>query len=582
MKMSEDKGRDFHFYGNDKIGTRHDGKSAIKNGRVFGKTVFLFGIFCSVLFGYDEGIESAKPPQELRTEPNELVIIEQNSKEAVLEDGGRIFIRDFSIEGAEDGSSYDDILSSYKGKELNMREINEAVSKITAEYRKKGYLTASAFVPKQNIENDILKIVIVIGKYGTISYDNQSPIKEFIIQSTLEKTLKKGEYVTSSSLERAMLLVNDMAGTDLPEVAIFAGEEFGSSDFNFDLHTAKRLDGYVTGDNYGSRLTGKQRLSLGLDVNSPFGLSDRISLSGVQSKGAELQDGRVAYAFLLYSNGLKGEISAEKTDYELGQEYKDLEAIGTAKVLSASLTYPFIRTQLENLYTKVSFSKKDMEDKIQVLNNIIPKEINVASFGLSYEKYTTLFGLNAFYTVGGNVNFGKLKITDEKESELNKKGVNTVGSYRKADITFLGSVALSDSFTLMGNIRAQKAFGGKNLDGSEQISISGVNSVRAYPDSEYSSDSGYIAGLELDYKLPGFVGIAHNAGVFFDMGRGFIEDDSYTVTKSRTLSDIGLSYHVRYKGLFAKVQAARIVGSEKVLSEDDYETRYLCQVGMVF
>jgi hemolysin activation/secretion protein len=557
-------------------------KGGIESMRVFGKTVFVFGICCSALFGYDEGIESAKPPKEPQTKPDKLAISQQESQKSASEDGARIFIRDFHIEGADNGSSHEDILSSYKNRELSMSEIGDIVSKITQKYRKEGYLTASAFVPKQEMRDDILQITVIIGTYGAVSYENKSPIADFVVKSTLEKSLKKGEYVTSSSLERAMLLVSDMAGTSLPKVTIFEGEEFGSSDFDFQLDTAGRFDGYITGDNYGSRLTGKQRVSAGVDINSPFSLSDKISFSGVQSKGANLQDGRIAYSFPVYSNGLRGEISAEKTDYELGQEYKDLEAVGTAKVLSASLSYPIIRTQLENLRARVSFAKKDMEDEIKAVGNTIPKEINTASFGLSYERYTTFLGLNAFYTVGGNVNFGRLKITDEAERELNKNGTNTVGSYSKVDIVFLGSVALNDSFTLMGNVKVQKAFSGKNLDGSEQISISGVNGVRAYPDSEYSGDSGYTAGIELSYKLPSFVGISHNAGVFLDIGRGFVEDDSYTLAKSRTLSDIGLSYYVKYKGLFAKAQAARVVGNEKVLSQDDYETRYLCQIGMVF
>ncbi|MDR0580290.1 MAG: ShlB/FhaC/HecB family hemolysin secretion/activation protein [Campylobacteraceae bacterium] len=548
----------------------------------FGKKTAVFLLSAGCIFGYDaDGIDSAKPPVEPQTKAQELTII-QNEEKFALDGGGKIYIKDFEIEGTLEGESLEEITASYKNKELGMRGINELNAKIIQYYKSRGYPMANALVPKQNIQNDILKIIVIIGRYGAVSYVNESPVRDFVIQNTLERTLKKGGYITSSLLERAMLLTGDMSGAALPKVTITAGEEFGTSDFDFEFDAVERFGGYITGDNYGSRLTGKQRLSIAFDVNSPFGLGDKVSFGGVQSKGADLQDGRVSYIFPVFSNGIKGEISAEKTDYELGQEYKDLEAVGTAKVLSFALSYPVIRTQFENLYAKAGYAKKEMKDNIKVLGNTIPKEIDVTSFSLSYERYTTLFGLNTFYTVGTNMNFGSLKITDEKEKELNKKGINTLGSYAKADISLLGSIALSDVLTLSGNLKIQKALNNKNLDGSEQISLSGTSGVGAYPDSEYSADNGYVIGAELSYKLPEFVGITHNAGVFFDIGRGIAEENSPASAKNRMLADIGLSYHIRYKGFFAKLQAAKVVGSEEVLSEDDYETRYLCQIGAIF
>ncbi|MDR1975391.1 MAG: ShlB/FhaC/HecB family hemolysin secretion/activation protein [Campylobacteraceae bacterium] len=545
--------------------------------------ILLSAGLCSSLFAqsaYDDAIESAKPPRELQTSPKELVI-EQSNEALVLDDSEKLFIKGFVVEGALEGDSFEEILTPYKNRELSMRDINEAALKVAKYYIDQGYLTAVAFTPKQSVKNDTLTIQVVIGKYGKVSYDNTSPVTNFVVKTSLEKSLKSGAYVTSASLERAMLLIDDMAGAGLPTVIILEGKEFGSSDFDFSVGSENRFGGYITGDNYGSRLTGKYRVSAGVDINSPLKLGDKLSFSGL--KGKDLQNGRAAYAFPLYSNGLKGEISIEKTDYELGQEYRDLEAVGDARTLSAGLSYPIIRTQYENLYVSAGFAQRDMEDRIKVLDITIPKEINVASLGISYEAYTTIFGLNAFVVADGTFNAGRLKIEDEVQNELNKNGANTVGDYQKFDISLLSSVALSESFTLNTNVRAQKALKSKNLDASEQISITGIGGVRGFPDAEYSADSGFAAGAELNYKLPQFIGISHNIGVFFDVGRGFVEDRDYgAAPKSRTLGDVGLSYYVKYKSFFAKAQAANIVGKENVLSQEDYNTRYLLQTGATF
>jgi len=52
--------------------------------------------------------------------------------------------------------------------------------------------------------------------------------------------------------------------------------------------------------------------------------------------------------------------------------------------------------------------------------------------------------------------------------------------------------------------------------------------------------------------------------------------------ESRYLSDVGLGYQAFYKEFFAKAQIARVVGGEKVESENEYSTKFLLQLGWVY
>jgi len=556
--------------------------------RVLLKSLAISSCCASLLFGYDisDAVKSAEPPKELpNVEAPKPLSITQESREVLeADDGERTLIKDFALEDSPlEPSLFEGVFAPHRNKELSLKDINDIGEQITKIYKEKGYMMARAVIPKQDIgEEGVLSIQVVVGRYGKISLTNGTPIADAVVKGTLESTLEKGEAIKQGDVERAILLVGDMPSAQIPKALIYEGESFGTSDFEFGVEKGERWGGYVGGDNYGSKLTGRYRLSAGLDVNAPFAIADKVSLFGMVSNKADIKNGRAAYAFPIYYDGLRGEVSYAKTDYELGEEYKGLDAVGEASIFEGALSYPLVRSQYENLYLKFSYAAKELSDEIRAVNNKIPKRIDVAALGASYDKYTTIFGLNTYVGAALNVYHGKLKIKDDAQEALNRAGADTVGSYSKADLALLLGVYVSDTVSFVGSVKAQKTLNNKNLDGTEQMSISGLSGVRGYPDSEYSADNGYVLGLEANYKLPPLIGIIHNVGLFFDNGRGKIENSAYTTAKNRTLSDVGLAYSAKYRDFFIKTQAARIIGGEKVESEKEYDTRLLVQVGATF
>ncbi|GHS87105.1 heme/hemopexin transporter protein HuxB [Campylobacterota bacterium] len=539
-------------------------------------------------FGISDAVKSAEPPKSDpdAKAPEPLPIIIESAEPLSLAAGEKALIRDFKVEGAENAqgvqvAQFDAIFAAYRNTELTMQQINQIAQQVANACKEQGYFAATAIVPRQNVlQNGVLIIRVVIGKYGAITLQNRSFVSDGFVRSTLANALH-GD-AAKDSLERAMLLVGDMPSAALPQVTVQAGKSFGEMDFDFDVGKSERVGGYAAADNYGSKLTGRYRLSAGAAVNSPFGIADRLAIDAMISTKSDLTNGKLAYDFPLYSNGLRGSIAVSKTDYELGEEYKALDAVGDAVILGAAVSYPLIRTQRENLSIALGYERKDMEDKVRELDIEMPKKIGVWRLSADYSAHGSLFGLNSYFGVSLGVNAGELEITDDTQKSLNKAGADTVGSYQKADLAFDGALAFSDELSLLGRLRLQKSLGGKNLDGSEQMQLSGVSAVKAFPDPEYSADNGVLAGLELTYKLPPIVGITHSLGAFADVGVGQIEDDSYTNEDARTLSDIGFALNARYKSAVVKAQIARIVGNEKVESEHKRNTRFLCQIGVQF
>lgn len=129
--------------------------------------------------------------------------------------GKTIFVKSFKIEGAI--HIKEEVLlkriASYANKELTFKELQEVASIITKEYRNQGYFVARAYLPVQNInENDgVITIAIIEGNYGEFKLNNDSLVKSSVVQAMLDDA-KRDNVVSTHTLERAMLIINDTPG----------------------------------------------------------------------------------------------------------------------------------------------------------------------------------------------------------------------------------------------------------------------------------------------------------------------------------------------------------------------------------
>jgi hemolysin activation/secretion protein len=528
-----------------------------------------------------KGAEAPKAPVQPNATPAPL-IIQQEDAPMSLGDGEKIAIRDFKVEGADflDQTALSDLLEPYRNKDLTIDQIDEAANRITVYCRAQGYLVARAYVPKQNVQNGLLLIRVIAGQYGKFQMKNNSFVKDASLQAIFDATKENVSIVNRDGLERSMLLASDMPGAGMPMVSISPGTEPGTSDFLVETPATDRVKGYVVADNYGSRFTGKNRLSAGVDVNSPFGFGDRLSLSGLTSKAAGLQNGRAAYSFPWSASGLRQEFSLSRTTYKLGDDFADLNATGTANVIDTTISYPLRRTRDDSIYLSMNLAGKRLEDDIAVVSSTVVKHAKVANVGVRRETYGSLFGFNSYASLSGSLTFGRLDFDDDLQKAMNQAGANTAGNYSKANLTFNGNLSLTQKWALTGMAQVQQALG-RNLDGSEQMSISGPGGIISYPDG-VTSDNGYLLGGELKYALPSIGSVDQSVGFFADYGAVSPQDHSFTTTGEIRIGDVGLAYYISNKSFFGSLWLAKTMGNQVETATYNHDLKLLAQVGMRF
>lgn len=536
-------------------------------------------------YGIGDAIKESQPPRpESAPRPPAPELVQPEAQPSYVQPGETLQVRAFKLEGAKSipHAELQEVLAPYVEKALSLAQIQEAADKITALYRSRGYLLARAYVPQQDARSGIVEIDILEGRYGKFSFHNQSLVRDRLIRRVFEPLENRSEHAVSQfELEKAMLLVSDIPGTQLPRLTVTPGEASGTSDFDVTIDPGKRWDAYLLADNQGSRYTGRNRVSAGISVNSPFGFVDRIGLDLLGAEAGGLDNAKLAYNFPLSADGLRGELAGSRTTYQLGDIYRDLGAKGTAHTFEASFIYPVQRQREQNLYLSFNLATKRLRDEFDVGGSSNSRSVTVGTFGVLREKWSSMLGLPSYMTLNAGLTYGHLDIEDATQEALNRAGANTVGDFAHVNLGGSVTLDLGRGWSFATTVTAQKALLNKNLDSTEQMSITGTSGVKAYREW-VSGDNAYLLDVEARYALPPANGLSHAVGLFGDLGHAYYENSGYSANKGAYLSDVGLAYYLRYKTIVAKVQYAHAIGPHERAVDGQARSRVLAQLGTQF
>jgi len=501
---------------------------------------------------------------------------------AALPNGPKVDVTAIAVVGNRviDTATLEALVADGAGKSLTLPELETLSQRITKHYRAHGYFVARAYIPAQEVTGGHIKIRVVEGNYGDFHLKNQSLVNDKTVQGMLDD-VKQADIVSLDTLERAMLIINDTPGVQVTRADVMPGIRVGTSDFAVDTKATPHYDGFAMLDNFGSIYTGRDRFSFNVDDNSLTGYGDRLSLSGLATDGGGLQNGRLAYQLLLAPNGLRGELAYSQTRYSLGDTYAALDAIGTAKGLDATFTYPLIRTHDQTVELSLNLSNKKLEDQVQSTNTDTPKTTKSGTLGISIKDERRLFGLDGLTQGSLKMTFGHLDINDAAALAADAAGAKTDGAYSKLNLDVSHTSLLPHSFTLSTSLRIQHALDDKNLDSSERMAVSGTGAVMAFPSGELIGSDADLVRLELSRPLPEFGALRSQWELFANWGDAK-EPNPLPTDQYRHISDIGLGWSATYQGALIHAYLAHRVDSTKAVSEPYPDYKFLLQVGWVF
>nr|WP_228395633.1 ShlB/FhaC/HecB family hemolysin secretion/activation protein [Burkholderia cepacia] len=453
-------------------------------------------------------VETSRPALPQEAAPDLEIVPSESAAQPPPEAGPRIVVRAFEVGGNTvfDSATLQALVAGLAGDTLGFADLQRAAERITAYYRERGYVLARAYLPKQDIEDGVVRIEVAEGRYGKIEIQNHSRVVDAVLRQPLS-ALHSGDVVRGSSLERSLLLLDDLAGVGA-RGTLRPGDAPGTTDLVVDADRGPLASGSLEFDNFGVVSTGRYRVGGSVDVNAPLRLGDRLSLRGLVSDERQRYY-RAAYQVPVGPASTRVGVAYSSLHYRVAGSFSDLEMSGRASVQTAYVAQPLVRARDLNLTAQVQYENKNLHDEYGAFELRNDKNVGLWTFGLSGNSQDGWLGggRNGFSVMFG---VGRLRSSDVfAANELTK----AIGSFTKLNLNVQRIQALGGRFQVYAQIGAQLA--SRNLDASEKFSLGGPYGVRAYALGEGSGDQGWQASAELRYLVaPGW-----QVSTFVDAGR---------------------------------------------------------------
>lgn len=464
------------------------------------------------------------------------------------------------------------LLADLKGRTVNLGDVQAGARRITLLYRERGYPLARAYLPAQEIENGVIRINVLEGRYGEVTANNTSRAGGFALRPL--QALQPGETVQADALTRSLLLLQDVPGTDIKST-LKPGASTGTTDLLVDVQPGPLVSGSVDADNYGNRFVGEYRLGGTLDVNNPLGLGDRLSLRAVGSD-EDQHYGRIGYQLPVTPWATQLGVAYSDMDYQLGKDFEDLHAHGNARIASVYAIQPLLRSRNLSLTTQLQFDDKRLKDDIDEVEDKSDKHSRVVTLAFNGTSRDELLGggLTSFSLAWSN---GSLNIDGSAKQLADDATAGTQGQFNKVAPSLVRLQRLTDRFSLYTQLQGQ--WSDSNLDSSEQFYLGGAYGVRAYPQGEAAGDQGWLANVELRYALTE----AWQLSTFVDHGEVRINKNPWTSDDNhRSLSGTGLGATWAAYGWRVNTVAAWKLGNADSQSDVDRSPRVWAQVVRYF
>ena len=385
-------------------------------------------------------------------------------------------------------------LAPFTDRVMTLAQLKDAADWVTTTYREAGWMVR-AFLPQQEIKDGIVTIQIIEAIFGGASVQGAEPkrIEASRLVRMAQSQLESGKPLNARRLDRVLLLLDDLPGVGVSGHLV-QGQREGETNLVLVATDDKLLTGSTSVDNQGSLRTGADRISVNLAINSPARMGDALAINAMKTQGVDYQ--RLAYTLPAGADGWRWGVHASNLNYRVvADEFASLNPNGAATTVGWDLSYPLLRSLVQNINLAFSFDDKRFDNSINSVTTAYG--IKAYNASLTWQQMDGWGG-------GGSSSASTVLTTGQKTNE---------SPYTKLNISLGRLQKLSQSFSLNASATAQAS--NVNLDSSEKLYLGGATSVRAYPTGEAGGSMGHTLSLELRQRFDNGLTWA----VFYDHGR---------------------------------------------------------------
>lgn len=381
------------------------------------------------------------------------------------------------------------VLSKYAGRNLFITDIQAMIDELNTLYADKGFVTARAYLPEQQVDNGTIKVDLIESRIGKVTLQGNRWTRSKYVMDRIPQ--KENELFDIVKLEKDVLDFNRYNEGIKLSANLKAGEVDGTTDI--ELTADEKFPFHIIGmmDNAGRHSTGRLRGGPMLVADSLFHNRDKMSLGAYFSGGAtspffdynipvNKHDGRVGLSF-----------SSTFANVKWGP-YAPLDIKSRSYIYSLYYSQPLVRkTGFElkgygSLNYKRSWSTFGIFEGMGIPSDLYTTKNQITSFdlGLNMRKDTQrgIWYANQIASLA-------LPLFDSKSSYFKYSG----GLLRIHDF----------SHGIIGQVRANYQIipNSKDIPYLDQFMVGGLATVRGYSEGIMIGKNGYFTSAELIFPI---------------------------------------------------------------------------------
>ncbi len=415
----------------------------------------------------------------------------------------------------------------YLYREVGVREVNMLINEANAILVRKGYITSRVSADTGKIAEGELILRVTAGKIGKVRL-NEGKFSDSL-KIFFSRPSRKSGILNIRDIDTMTDNFNRNPSNNF-SVNIVPSDQEGYSDIVAENKVAGKTTLSLGYDNHGDEGGGKNRLKIGLNIESPLGINDILSMhiQGVSSKkpdrswkssSALLQPGQIAPTgpFPGYDPDIHGllppqretsvwsisyripirsyifSVSGHKSMYRRSTySYNTVyDLSGSSTSLEAGLSRILYRDGKGKLVGNIGVRRKNIKSYFEDVK-LVDRNLSIGSIGLNYD-FTFLRGV-----AGLGISYSKGLMIFHSERDEGKGSSIPKSSSERINMDFYWYRPMNSfTFRLSGEIQKSEDIN----YGSEKISAGGIGNVPGYHYDNISGDSGYWITGELSYTF---------------------------------------------------------------------------------
>jgi hemolysin activation/secretion protein len=469
-------------------------------------------------------LDPSKIDKNLKTQPEPKAVLSKQhklSEQVTPQEAAKIsfVFKTLVLEGntALSTEELTQLWSHKVGDEVRVGEIFSLANAVTNAYANAGYATSFGIVPEQDIQNGIVKIVVIEGRVSKIKF-NAMP-SDYAGEAVRDQLVRisGSTPLATKILERNLLLMDDLPGWDAK--AILSPDEKAVGGSVLTLEFTPQPSAYeISWNNFLPSSLGSGVVGLSYAGLRVFDDGDDLSASFSATPGINAyRSFALGYSALVGTDGQRLTLNISQSDSRpqdatlLPLEYK-----GLSRSVRLAFSYPLVRSRASTVSLE-TFIGAQGSDTSALIGTTTHDHLRSVGTSVIFD----------FASADQSSNLIKLNIEQGLDVDGAKGNSRTNGSKnftissidytRTAPLVAIGTGALSYCFSLQSQVSL-----GRPLFSAQESSYGGRQFGRFFDSGSVSGENAVYGSLELRYALPVSAGFSEpifaQLYTFFDAG----------------------------------------------------------------